>query len=114
MLISIGIVVTSALATSSIVDNPEKWSLFSTILGGVSTATSVFAFSQFNFSSRQQIWLIKSKAYTYLLYQINYLNPNKAKWGKTKHQVDSWNDFTTPEQALLPEVKLEELSTIDQ
>lgn len=112
LLISIAIVVTSALGsskvTNKVIKNPETWSLFATILGGISTATSVFAFSQFNFASRQQIWNIKSQAYDYLLFQLKYLNPNVAEWGKTKHIVDSWNDFTTPEQAILPELKPED------
>jgi hypothetical protein len=100
LLIGLGIVVCSAIATSDTTKSSEKtrfspsWSLVSTILGGASTALSAFAFTQFNFSDRQRIWQKKTDAYAALIFQLRYLDPDKEVFLKQLETVASWNDYT--------------------
>ena len=89
--------------TSTLQDSDyTRWSTFFTILfGGVSTALSGFAFNQFNFARRQQIWNMKATTYRYLCNQLKYLEPEKKKWLQAMNIVDSWGDNTSPEEAKL-------------
>lgn len=100
---SLVIAICSGLAAAEVIANSKLLSIVATILATISTVLSVFAFNQFNFSARQQLWRSKTNAFSDLRYRLLYLDSDKESWGRLKIIVESWNDSTPIEQAKLPE-----------
>lgn len=109
LLISVGIAVCSGLAATKLIENTQPWSVVATILAAVSSALSGFAFTQFNFATRQLVWKAKADEFRNLRYELLFLDPEKETWGRLKGTVERWNDNTPLEQLRL--VDSREVST---
>lgn len=97
LMIGISIVVCSTIASSEDIAGvaQEYWSVASAILGGASTALAAFAFNQFNFESRQRIWLDRLSGLKVVRDRLS-IGERDPKLLDDLATVRSWHDFNPP------------------
>jgi hypothetical protein len=97
LIITIGTTVLSALGNREQLDKrtQKKYGAATTILAGLTVAFSAFAFTQFDYSGRQQIYRKKTDSLIALRDELRYSEPdNKTVFLLRLQDVRSWGDNT--------------------
>lgn len=92
LVVTLAITIFSTLATKITGKRKDQLSLASAILAACATVLSGFAFNQFDFSKRQQIYRTKKDELIKLGIELRYSDPNKERFLQRYNEVRSWND----------------------